>query len=90
MVLRMFDEYGSVVELADPPSRLILAHLDLPGDHPAFSLHLSRIENAVQHPVGDQIDGRLQVLFRGGDVIGGVIAGGVGVGGPTQDVQKLI
>ncbi len=59
--------------------RRVLDHADLLQDDLALALQLVRLEGRVLQDVGQKIDRKRQILGQHADVIGGLLARGVGV-----------
>jgi len=86
----MLVENGVVQCLVDDAPRLFPTLFQFLDDDPHFSIKLVLRERAVDHPVGQKIDGVVYHMRRGRDVITCVGFGGVGVVGAPEPINQVV
>lgn len=86
----MLLENSVVQRLVDDAPRLFPALFQFLNDNSHFSIKLVLWERAVNHPVGQQVDGIVHHMCRGRDVITCVGFGGVGVVGAPEPINQVV
>ena len=86
---RLARERGLLEVVEDDVVRGVVGLPDLLQDHAALALDLLRRERAVGQDVADDVGAERQVLLEQLDVVGGLLAGGVGVD-VAADVLDLL
>ncbi len=70
---------GLLEPVEDDVIRRVVGLADLLQDHAALALQLLRLEGGVGQDVADDVGGQRGVFFQDLGVVGGLLAGGVGV-----------
>ena len=76
---RLVGKGGLLEVVEDDVVGRVVGLADLLQDHGALALQLLRVEGRVRQDVADDVGGQRQVLLQHLDVIGGLLARGVGV-----------